>query len=154
LTAVAADQPEDAGLRLERRITAVSRAHPERWSPGDVYRVHLRIEAGAATVWAVLSDPVPAGASILGGGLGRDSAIATRGEQAPDEGIRPTFVERDAGMYRAYFEVLPRGVHDVEYTVRVDAPGRFQMPPTRIEALYQPEVHGSVPNAPFDVEAP
>src|SRR5690606_12706629 len=129
--AVAAGQPEDAGLRLERRVTAVSRAHPGHWSPGDVYRVHLRIEAETPAVWAVLSDPVPAGASILGGGLGRDSAIAIRGEQTSGEGITPTFVERDAGMYRAYFEVLPRGVHDVEYTVRVDAPGRFQMPPTR-----------------------
>ena len=31
--------------------------------------------------WVVVSDPVPAGATLLGSGLGRDSAIATRGEQ-------------------------------------------------------------------------
>ena len=31
--------------------------------------------------WVVVSDPVPGGATILGGGLGRDSQIATRGEQ-------------------------------------------------------------------------
>ncbi|MER1968050.1 alpha-2-macroglobulin family protein [Castellaniella sp. GW247-6E4] len=153
-TAVADAQPVDAGMRIERRIEAVARARPDHWSPGDVYRVHLRIEARMAAVWAVVSDPVPAGASILGSGLGRDSAIATRGEQAVDGGIGPSFIERDAGMYRAYFEVLPSGVRNIEYTVRIDAPGHFQLPPTRIEALYQPDVFGSAPNAPFDVEAP
>ncbi len=153
-TAVAEARPVDAGMRIERRITAVSQARPDRWSPGDVYRVRLSIESREPAVWAVLSDPVPAGASILGGGLGRDSAIATRGERVSEDGFGPAFVERDAGMYRAYFEVLPTGVRHVEYTVRIDAPGHFQLPPTRIEALYQPEVFGSAPNAPFDVEAP
>lgn len=151
-TALAVEKAVDAGFRIQRRISPVSRAQAAHWSPGDMYRVHLRIDAQSPTVWAVLSDPVPAGASILGSGLGRDSAIAVRGEQISDTGVQPTYVERDAGTYRAYFEVLPAGVHEIEYTVRIDAPGRFQMPATRIEALYQPDVFGSIPNMPFAVE--
>ncbi len=153
-TAVAAEGPVDGGIRVERHVTAVSRAHPDRWSPGDIYRVRLWVDARAPTVWAVLSDPVPAGASILGGGLGRDSAIAVRDEGSDVDSFGPSFIERDAGMYRAYFEVLPRGAHAIEYSVRIDAPGHFQMPPTRIEALYQPDVFGSAPNTPFDVGLP
>lgn len=143
----------EAGMRLERRVTAVSQARPDGWSVGDIYRVQLRIQSQESTIWAVLSDPVPAGAAILGSGLGGDSAIATRDESAGRPyWDRPTFVERDAGMYRAYFEVLRPGVQVLEYTVRINVPGEYQLPPTRIEALYQPDVFGSLPNQPFRVD--
>ncbi|MGB6241109.1 MAG: MG2 domain-containing protein [Castellaniella sp.] len=150
--AVPQTQAVDAGMRVERSITPVSRAHPDRWSVGDVYRVSLRIHSREPVVWSVISDPVPAGASILGGGLGRDSAIAVQ-DESQDQPFwdRPTFVERDAGMYRAYFEVLNAGVQTLEYTVRLNTPGDYQLPPTRIEALYQPDVFGSLPNTPFQV---
>jgi len=144
----------DAGMRVERSIVPVSRARPDRWSVGDVYRVSLRIHSREPVVWSVISDPVPAGASILGGGLGRDSAIALQGE-SEDQPFwgRPAFVERAVGMYRAYFEVLDAGVQTLEYTVRLNTPGNYQLPPTRIEALYQPDIFGSLPNQPFQVAA-
>ncbi len=56
----------DAGLQVERTVVPVFRAHPDRWSVGDVYRVRLSVQAREALVWSVVSDPVPAGASILG----------------------------------------------------------------------------------------
>ncbi|MGB6008057.1 alpha-2-macroglobulin family protein [Castellaniella sp.] len=144
----------DAGMRVERTVTPVSRARPDRWSVGDVYRVSLSIHSREPVVWSVISDPVPAGASILGGGLGRDSVIAVRDESEDQPAWdRPAFVERDAGMYRAYFEVLDAGVQTLEYTVRLNTPGNYQLPPTRIEALYQPDIFGSLPNEPFQVAA-
>ncbi|WP_323017580.1 alpha-2-macroglobulin family protein [Castellaniella sp.] len=152
--AVPQTRPVDAGMRVERNITPVSRARPDRWSVGDIYRVSLRIHSREPVVWSVISDPVPAGASILGGSLGRDSAIAVQDEsEGQPFWDRPTFIERDAGMYRAYFEVLTAGVQDLEYTVRLNTPGDYQLPPTRIEALYQPDVFGSLPNEPFRVAA-
>ncbi|WP_322994877.1 alpha-2-macroglobulin family protein [Castellaniella sp.] len=151
--AVPQTKPVDAGMRLERRMVPVSQAQPGRWSVGDIYRVQLRIHSREATVWAVISDPVPAGATILGGGLGGDSLIATQGESA-DQSYwdRPTYIERDAGMYRAYYEVLDAGVQVLEYTVRINVPGDYQLPPTRVEALYQPDVFGSLPNGAFVVQ--
>lgn len=152
--AVPESEPVDAGLRVERRITPVSQARPGDWSVGDVYRVHLTIHTHEPLVWTVISDPVPAGASILGGGLGRDSAIATSGESGDDQGWnRPSFIERDAGVYRAYFEVMDVGTQTLEYTVRINAPGEFHLPPTRAQALYQPDVYASLPNQTFHVEA-
>ena len=41
-----------------------------RWSRGDTYRVQLDIDAQADMTWVVVNDPVPAGATILGSGLG------------------------------------------------------------------------------------
>ncbi|WP_026067694.1 alpha-2-macroglobulin family protein [Pusillimonas noertemannii] len=145
LAAVPVRKPVVAGFELQRSLTPVSRAHPDRWSPGDIYRVRLTITARSASSWAVISDPIPAGATILGSGLGRDSAIATRTEEA-NRGPAPSFVERSFSGYRAYYEHLPQGVTEIDYTVRLNTVGRFSMPPTRIEALYQPDVQGILPH--------
>ena len=56
--------------------------------------------------------------------------------------------------YRAYFRYVPKGRFVVEYTVRLDNPGDFGLPPTRVEAMYAPEMFGESPNARVKVEAP
>ncbi len=48
---------------------------------------------------------------------------------------------------------VPRGPWSLEYTVRFDNPGRFELPPTRVEVLYAPEVFAELPNAAVEVEA-
>ncbi len=145
LRAQAPIQAQDAstGYRLERRVVPVRKAHPQVWSRGDIYRVEITLHARDSGTWVVLDDPVPAGASILGSGLGRD---ATANVQTPAAGPNdtPTFVERTASAYRAYFEYLPVGRVTLAYTVRLNAAGNFGLPPTRVEALYQPDLRGSL----------
>jgi hypothetical protein len=68
-----------------------------------------------------------------------------------DTGTPPTFVERSFQSYKAYFEELPAGRTVVEYAIRVNQPGRFLLPPTRVAALYAPETFGEIPNAPIEV---
>ena len=45
---------------------------------------------------------------------------------------------------------MPKGEFTAEYTVRLNQPGRFELPPTRVEALYAPEI-GELPNAALEV---
>ena len=116
---------------------------------GAVLRVRLEIDAQSDMTWVAVNDPVPGGATILGSGLGHDSALATGGEQS--EGAWPVYIERAFDGYRVYFDYLPKGKHVVEYTVRLNNPGRFQMPPTRVEAMYAPETFGETPNAMVEV---
>ena len=150
LAAVPLRAPLAAGYRITRSVSAVERRTPEAWSRGDVMRVRLEIEAAADFNWVVVADPVPAGATLLGSGLGRDSAIAVRGEK--QEGFAwPAYVERAADAWRGYYEWLPRGRHVVEYTLRLNSSGRFGLPPTRVEALYAPESFGELPLAPLEV---
>src|SRR5690606_26057562 len=78
--AVPNTQPIAAGFSLERNVTPVYQAVPGQWSIGDVYRVRLLIRSQTPGSWVVISDPVPAGATILGNGLGRDSAIAAQAQ--------------------------------------------------------------------------
>jgi uncharacterized protein YfaS (alpha-2-macroglobulin family) len=97
-----------------------------------------------------VSDPVPAGATILGTGLGRDSRILTQGEERKGR-VWPAYEERSFGAFRAYYEVVPKGAWTVEYTLRLNQSGSFHLPPTRVEALYAPEMMGEIPNKKIDV---
>ena len=101
--------------------------------------------------WVALTDPIPAGARIMGDGDGRDSAIAAMGENRARDAARPTYVERSFSAYRAYFAMLPKGHYSVEYTVRINNAGSFALPPTRIEGMYAPDVFGETPNGRLEV---
>ena len=150
LAAIALKAPLRAGYSIVRSVTAVEQKDKSRWSRGDVMKVRLEIEAQSDMTWVVVSDPVPGGATLLGSGLGRDSQIATRTEKR--EGAAwPAFEERSFEAFRSYYEVLPRGKHVVEYTVRLNNPGSFALPPTRVEAMYAPESFGEAPNAAVEV---
>lgn len=144
--AVPVSKPIYAGYTLSRTVVPVSQAINGKWSVGDIYRVHLEVTAKAAMNWVVLSDPVPAGATVLGGGRGRDSAVATQGEKQDDAGMSPSFAERKSELYRAYYAWLPAGKTSLEYTVRLNTPGSYSLPATRIEAMYAPQVYGELPN--------
>jgi uncharacterized protein YfaS (alpha-2-macroglobulin family) len=148
--AVPLQAPLRAGYGITRTLLPVQRQDPARWSRGDIVRVRLEIDASADRTWVAVADPLPAGATVLGSGLARDSALATRGERR--EGAAwPTYEERTADAWRAYYEFLPRGRHVVEYTLRLNHAGRFGLPPTRVEAMYAPDSHGETPNPAWDV---
>lgn len=155
LSAVPLKAPLRAGYAVSKTITVMDgdQAAPpktaKRFARGAVLRVHLEVDAQSDMTWVVVSDPVPGGATILGSGLGRDSALAVQNEQR--EGMWPVYVERAFEAYRAYFDYLPKGRHVIEYTVRLNNPGRFNLPPTRAEAMYAPESFGELPNAAVEV---
>lgn len=143
-------EPLASGYKIERTVTPVNQKTPGVWARGDVARVHLKISAQADMTWVVVDDPVPGGAAILGSGLGRDSALLTQGER--DTGwVWPTFQERSFGAFRSYYEYVPKGEFTVEYTIRFNNAGLFGLPPTRVEAMYSPEMFGELPNANVEV---
>lgn len=120
---------------------------------GDVIRVRLEIDAQADMTWVVVNDPVPGGASHLGTGLARDSQIASASPAADEpDTIAPAFVERAFEGFRAYYDYVPKGRFTVEYRIRINQSGTFQLPPTRVEALYAPEMFGEIPNAQVEVQ--
>lgn len=157
-----------AGYHLEREVLPVVQKKPGQWTQGDVYRVTLNIQANSPMTWVVVNDPIPSGATILGSGLGRDSVILQEqsrqqaaANQADGESGEfnywrswPTYVERATDSYRVYYDFLRQGETQIEYTVRLNHSGEFNLPPTRIEALYNPDVYGEWPNSDvFKVQA-
>ena len=148
--AVPLARPLAAGFGVTREVVGIEKRRDEAWSRGDVARVRLEIDASADMSWVVVDDPIPAGAAILGTGLGRDSALLSAKAWQPDSAW-PAYEERRFDGYRAYFRYLPKGRHVVEYTVRLNNAGRFRLPETRVEAMYAPEMFGALPNVALEV---
>ncbi|QTN30739.1 alpha-2-macroglobulin [Rhodoferax sp. AJA081-3] len=156
VAAVQLKEPFNAGYQIKKTITPVEQANKAlpagSYTRGDVLRITLEVNASADMTWAVITDPVPGGATILGSGLGRDSEIATQGEKKDGDGWL-AFEERSFESFRSYYQFLPKGVVKMEYTIRLNNVGEFSLPPSRVEAMYAPEMFGESPNARVRVEA-
>jgi alpha-2-macroglobulin len=150
LAAIQLKEPFSSGYKIKKSIQAIEQKNKDKWTRGDIYRVRLDIEAQADQSWVVVSDPVPAGSTILGKGLARDSQILTKDEERKGW-VWPVFEERSFEAFRAYYEFVPKGKWTVEYTIRVNHSGKFQLPTTRVEALYFPEMFGESPNKKVEV---
>ena len=143
--------PFGSGYRITKTITPVEQKVKGAWSRGDVARVHIDIDVQADATWVVVNDPIPGGAAMLGTGLGNDDQINTGTEKDDSRGWL-AYQERTFEAFRAYYRYLPKGAFSVEYTVRLNNPGRFGMPQTRVEAMYAPEMFGESPNAAWTVQ--
>jgi uncharacterized protein YfaS (alpha-2-macroglobulin family) len=144
LAAVDRKEPFFKGFQIEKTITAVQQKKKGAWSKGDVIRISLNIDSQADMGWVVVNDPVPAGATILGSGLGRDSKLLISDEK---QSSYPIFIERAFDAYRAYYGFVRKGKWKTEYTLRLNQGGSLSLPATRVEAMYAPEIFGELPNA-------
>lgn len=134
LAAIPLKEPFSSGYGIRKTLIPVEQRRQGGWSRGDVIRVRLELEAQSDMAWVVVSDPIPAGSTILGTGLARDSQILARDEGMAGR-VWPVFEERSFEAFRAYYEFVPKGKWTVEYTLRLNTGGTFLLPPTRVEAL-------------------
>ncbi len=145
LAAIPLKEPFTSGYKISKTIIPVEKKSKNKWSRGDVARVRLELEAQTDMTWVVVNDPIPAGSIVLGSGLGRDSRMLTEDEKKTGW-VWPSFEERSFEGYRLYYEFVPKGKWTVDYTVRLNNDGVFNLPETRVEALYSPEMRGELPN--------
>jgi uncharacterized protein YfaS (alpha-2-macroglobulin family) len=143
-------RPLFAGYKMTREVLVVSAKNKGVHTRSDVLKIRLTVEATADRNWVVISDPVPAGATIVGK-LGGQSEILGNAANT-SEGGYPSYVERGRGEWRGYFAWLPAGKTVVEYVVRLNGAGDFKMPPSRVEAMYSPEIRAQLPNANVKVQ--
>ena len=61
------------------------------------------------------------------------------------------FAERTFTVYRVYYEYVAKGKWSLEYTVRLNTGGPFELPETRVKALYAPEMLGEMPNGKMEM---
>jgi alpha-2-macroglobulin len=150
IAAMRVTEPLNRGFDLKKTITPVEQRKPGQWSRGDIAKVTLEFAPKDANGWVVIEDPVPPGSTILGSGLGRDSQLASTNTR-DNVWLRPLYIERTFEAYRAYYEHLWPGIRKVEYSVRFNNEGSFDLPRTHIEAMYQPERFAVVPNTRVEV---
>ncbi len=150
IAAIPLKEALSTGYKISREVTPVQQQTKGKWSRGDVARVHLEVQAQSDMTWVVVDDPIPAGSTALGRGLGGDSLVLAQGEVKQGT-VWPAYEERTFTAYRAYFRYVPKGKFVLEYTVRLNNPGEFHLPTTRVEAMYAPEMFGELPNADWTV---
>jgi hypothetical protein len=150
LVAIPLKGPLSTGYRIAKSVTPVQQKTAGKWARGDVARVRLEIDAQSDMTWVVVNDPIPAGSTILGSGLGRDSTMLTRKKK--EKGwASEVFRERTFEGLMVYFDYIWKGKFTVEYTVRLNNEGTFNLPETRVEALYSPEMFGEIPNRAMEI---
>ncbi|MFM9828691.1 MAG: alpha-2-macroglobulin, partial [Sphingomonas sp.] len=137
--------PVAAGYTLAKKVEVMQARTKGVLTRGDVLRITLTVAATAERNWVVVSDPVPAGATIISDTGGQSALLGG------DGGQQPSYVERGGATWRGYYDWVPRGSFSVSYAVRLNGTGRFVLPPSRVEAMYSPAIHAALPNAPVTV---
>ncbi|MBF0539119.1 MAG: alpha-2-macroglobulin, partial [Nitrospirae bacterium] len=150
LAAESLKEPLESGYRIKKTITPIEQKVKGKYTSGDVVKIHLELDAQSDMTWVVVNDPIPAGATILGSGLGRDSSLLSQ-----DSGGKgwawETYRELSFEGLRVYYEYVPKGSWSVDYVVRLNNSGVFQLPQSRVEALYAPEMFGEIPNSHWEI---
>ena len=95
---------------------------------GDTAQVEIIIKAKTAQTWVVVEDPLPISATVL--------------ETSP-----ATAVERKEDLVRFYYQWLSANTETISYKVRFNQAGTYQLPASRIEAMYSPDIYAELPES-------
>jgi uncharacterized protein YfaS (alpha-2-macroglobulin family) len=163
-TATLPAKPRDEGLFVTKYVrsvpaTAVTEALPivpkrtaDAVTAGELVIVDLLFESAEPRVHVVLDDPLPAGLEALDYDLDTTSK-AFRDAESKKPNPKTTWLGttfrsarsrrevRDDRVVTTFDKIEP-GMYRVRYLARATSIGTFVVPPTRIEAMYEPEIYG------------
>ena len=119
--------------------------------------------------YVVLDDPLPAGLEAVDARLATTARWANISGSAVDDRPYGPSYEDDVAHGRAllpsqyrrelrddrvvfFIDHLAAGIYHYRYLARATTPGRFVVPPTRAEEMYNPEVFGRTAASQLEVE--
>ena len=156
-----------AGYEMQRNVEVIQARTKGVLTRGDVVRVTITVKASAERNWVVINDPIPAGATIIGDLGGQSQILAGQASAGPGSkfqardadgklwdvqvGVVPAYVERRNDAWRAYYGWVPRGAFSASYMLRLNGAGHFNLPASRVEAMYSPAIRAQLPLAPVTV---
>ncbi len=121
-----------------------------KFRAGALYKIRLDISTAQDRSFVVVDDPLPAGFEAVNVNLATSaaSAIEHTGASGPDNWWYETFNNSEMRDDRVlvFADRLPRGTHTFTYLARATTIGRFELPATKAEEMYAPEVFGNTGN--------
>jgi alpha-2-macroglobulin len=121
-------------------------AAPASFSGGELVLVELVVAAPTGRHFVVLDDPLPAGFEGVDASLATSSPTldVSQGPAEPASGFSSSWFRRELRDDRVLFFIddMPAGLYRYRYLARATTLGRFVVPPTHVEEMYQPEVFG------------
>jgi len=123
-------------------------ASPASFAGGDLVLVDVVVGAPSLRHFVVIEDPLPAGFEAVDASLATTSDLfdvsSAGGGAEATSGFQSSWFRQELRDDRVLFFVdrMPPGLYRYRYLARATALGRFVVPPTRAEEMYQPEVFG------------
>ncbi len=136
------DRPSSEGFEVKRRVAPL---HGDLRA-GKRAVVTVTVSTKKDRTFVALEDPLPAGWEIVDPSFaveGEEDARAdsSQGGYGADWG---TFqrAERYDDRIQVFADFMAKGEHTWSYLIQATTPGKFHVPATAVEAMYQPEVFG------------
>jgi len=141
------EKEEGMSVRKSLELREQGAAATEQFKTGTVVRVTLTFTTNQDRNYVVIDDPLPAGFEAINGSFQTTASNLTGEEERAEQSARRSSFSFDYTEMRDDRVVLfaygvPAGAHVFSYLVRPTSIGKFQMPSTRIEQMYEPEVFG------------
>ncbi|MFZ4619351.1 MAG: Ig-like domain-containing protein [Bacteroidota bacterium] len=140
-----ASAANDQGFAVSKTVEFVKKDSSGHQSIaiGTIAKVTVTITTSQDRPYVVVDDPIPAGFEII------NTSFNTTGSNLSDGGSYEdtyyySFNHKEQKDDRALFfaDYLRAGLHSVTYLVRATSFGTFQIPSTKVEQMYEPEVFG------------
>jgi uncharacterized protein YfaS (alpha-2-macroglobulin family) len=122
---------------------------------GSIAKITITISSAQDRHFVVIDDPIPAGLEVVDRTFQTTAtSLIPEGQDQREWWRWDPFNHREFYDDRAYFfaDYLPAGIHTVSYLVRATRYGSFQLPATKAEGMYEPEVFGQTGSKIFKVE--
>ncbi len=154
-------QLQSNNATVSKTIKPIKQALAGKYSAGDVYEITVKFSVSNRMGWVAVTDPIPTGATVLGAGLKGLGTVENSVNQDSQRGQRnadgsyeawPAYIERTATAVRGYYEYLWGDQNTMTYQVRLNNVGAFKLPPTQVEAMYDPNYYAYRPNEVMEVK--
>lgn len=125
-------------------------------APGQQVRVQLTVIVPNNAVYALVTDPIPAGTEAIDPSLNTTSAALTSSTERTDETSlwgwwyfnRTEFRDEEVRFYADY---LPAGTYKYSYYLQANIPGEYQVMPAHAQQTYFPELFGRSDGMKFSI---
>jgi hypothetical protein len=145
--------PKDEGIQITKTYEDL-KGNPitnGTFKAGEMYRIKLAVSVAQDRNFVVVDDPLPAGFEAINVNLAtssvkdRDQLNQTTKKWWWSYGEFNNSELRDDRVL-VFADWLSRGAHSFTYLVRATTYGSFEVPPTKAEEMYAPEVFGNTAN--------
>ncbi|MGC8927460.1 MAG: alpha-2-macroglobulin family protein [Myxococcota bacterium] len=138
------DNPVFKGFKITRELMDESGKKKVEFRQGELVKVRITVEADSYYNNVVIIDPLITGSQVIG-------RISKEAPEYVDYFWDYTYSDVRDGYLRTYYEYPYSKKIIYEYSVRLNTKGYFNIPPTRVELMYMPDIYGELPNSPIEV---
>ncbi len=146
-------QPKDEGFKITKTYEDL-KGNPVadgKFKAGEMYKITLTVSSAQDRYFVAVDDPLPAGFEPINVNL---ATSASGDRDQLDKNTRRGWwsygrfnnSELRDDRVLVFADMLSRGTHTYHYLVRATTYGSFEVPPTKAEEMYAPEVFGNTGN--------